>query len=194
MLPQAIEEIDATLEKLQPVIDDDRVVAVLVAEPSCLSAFKDDWQTLKLKTPKAQREKLAKKSWLPEQFLHAKWDSHPQRPAMKPPAGRVLLHGHCHQKALWGAASSADMLRRVAGDKLTVLDTGCCGMAGSFGYAEHRFDLSMQIGELALFPAARAMTPKDVLVAPGTSCRHQVHDGVGKRAVHPMQFVADCLA
>lgn len=193
MLPQAIEEIDATLEKLRPVIDDDRVVAVLVAEPSCLSAFKDDWQTLKLKTPKSQRERLAKKSWLPEQFLHAKWDAHPQRPAMKAPAGRVLLHGHCHQKALWGAASSADMLRRVAGDKLTVLDTGCCGMAGSFGYAEHRYDLSMQIGELAIFPAARTMTPRDVLVAPGTSCRHQVHDGVGKHAVHPMQFVADCL-
>jgi Fe-S oxidoreductase len=86
------------------------------------------------------------------------------------------------------------MLRRVAGDKLTVLDSGCCGMAGSFGYGEKRFDLSMQIGELVLFPAARGMTAKDVLVAPGTSCRHQVHDGVEKKAVHPMVYLAGSLA
>ncbi|GDX98923.1 oxidoreductase [Phycisphaerae bacterium] len=194
LLPEAIDEIDATLEKLQSVIEDDGVVAVLVAEPSCLSAFKDDWLTLKLKTPMVLRAKLAKKSFLPEQFLHAAWEKHPKRPAMKAPAGRVLLHGHCHQKALWGASSSADMLRRVAGDKLTVLDSGCCGMAGSFGYGEKRFDLSMQIGELVLFPAARGMTAKDVLVAPGTSCRHQVHDGVEKKAVHPMVYLAGSLA
>lgn len=194
LLPQAIEEIDATLEKLTPIIESDAVAAILVAEPSCLSAFKDDWQTLKLRTPKVLREKLAKKSFLPEQFLHAQWNTHPRVPEMKAPAGRVLLHGHCHQKALWGAASSADMLRRVAGDKLVVLDTGCCGMAGSFGYATQRFDVSQRIGELALFPAARAMTPKDILVAPGTSCRHQVHDAVAKHAVHPMQFLANSLA
>jgi FAD/FMN-containing dehydrogenase/Fe-S oxidoreductase len=193
LLPQAIDEIDATLGKLEPIISDAGVAAILVAEPSCLSAFKDDWQTLKLKTPAALRKQLAAKSFLPEQFLHAQWDRHPQRPAMKPPVGRVLLHGHCHQKALWGAASSADMLRRVAGDKLTVLDTTCCGMAGSFGYAQHRYDLSMQIGELGVLPAARSMTAKDVLVAPGTSCRHQVHDGADKHAIHPMQFLADSL-
>jgi Fe-S oxidoreductase len=194
LLPQAIAEIDATLEKLRPIIEDENVRAILVAEPSCLSAFKDDWLSLKLRTPRLLREQLAKKSFLPEQFLHAAWDTHPRTPTFTAPAGNVLLHGHCHQKALWGAASSAEMIRRIAGDKLQVLDTGCCGMAGSFGYGKDRFDLSMQIGELALFPAARAMRAKDVLIAPGTSCRHQVHDGVAKHAMHPMVFLQSCLS
>jgi Fe-S oxidoreductase len=77
----------------------------------------------------------------------------------------------------------------VAGDAVRGLDTGCCGMAGSFGFDKHRYDLSMKIGELALFPAVRALSPSDVLVAPGTSCRHQAHDGTGREALHPIEMV-----
>lgn len=193
MLPQAIEEADATARALRPLIEDANVHAILVAEPSCLSAFKDDWRQLKLRTPPALLDALAAKAYLPEDFLHKRWDAHPRRPRFRAPAGRVLLHGHCHQKALWGAQTSADMLRRIAADKLTVLDTGCCGMAGSFGYDKDRFELSMKIGELALLPAARAMGEHDVLIAPGTSCRHQVHDGAHVRAVHPMQAIEQWL-
>jgi Fe-S oxidoreductase len=193
MLPEAIDEIDATIERLRPLIEDPACAAILFSEPSCLSAIKDDWLTLKLRSPLELRRRLASKSHLTEDFLHRRWDEHPRRPDFAAPAGRVLLHAHCHQKALWGAESSAALVRRAVADRLRVLDTGCCGMAGSFGYAAHRFDLSNSIGELTLFPAARAMQSGDVLLAPGTSCRHQLHDGVQVNAMHPVTFLASLL-
>jgi len=193
LLPQAIAEADATMERLRPLIEDVAVVAIIVAEPSCLSAMKDDWLGLKLQTPMHIRKLLAAKAFLPEQFLHARWDAHPSRPEFSQPEGEVILHGHCHQKALWGASSSADMLRRVAGDKLRVLDSGCCGMAGSFGYTKDRYELSMKIGELVLLPAMRNASPDACLVAPGTSCRHQIHDGAGRHAKHPMEWLAQWI-
>lgn len=192
LLPEAITEVDDTLASLRPLIEDASVRAVLFLEPSCLSAVKDDWLTLKVRTDPALRERLAKKSFLVEEFLHKQWDAHPRRPEFEAPAQDVLLHAHCHQKALWGAGTSADMLRRVAGDRLRVLDTGCCGMAGSFGYSADRYDMSMKIGELTLFPAVRA-APDACIAAPGTSCRHQVHDGVGRTAKHPVEWLAEWL-
>jgi Fe-S oxidoreductase len=104
-----------------------------------------------------------------------------------------VLHGHCHQKALWGSESSAALLRRLVGDRLTVLDSGCCGMAGSFGYTADHYDVSMKIGELSLFPAVRGAAGATV-VAPGTSCRHQIHDGTGVRALHPMELLDRMLS
>jgi Fe-S oxidoreductase len=193
MLPEAIDEIDATIERLRPLIEDPDCSAILFSEPSCLSAIKDDWLTLKLRSSPELRKQLASKSFLTEDFLNRRWDDHPRRPNFGSCAGRVLLHAHCHQKALWGAESSAALVRRAVADRLVVLDTGCCGMAGSFGYATHRFELSNKIGELSLFPAARRMEPGDVLLAPGTSCRHQVHDGVDVDAMHPVTFLASLL-
>jgi FAD/FMN-containing dehydrogenase/Fe-S oxidoreductase len=193
LLPQAIEEIDATLARLGPLIDDPNLGAILVAEPSCLSAIKDDWLSLKLRSPIDLRRKLAAKAYLPEDFLDQSWDRHPRRPAFAVPPGPVILHAHCHQKALWGADTSARMLRRVAGDMLTVLDSGCCGMAGSFGFTKDRYDVSMKIGELVLLPAVRRAGKKATIVAPGTSCRHQVHDGAGVRARHPMEVLAELI-
>lgn len=194
LLPEAISEADETLERLRPAIEDDNVVAILVAEPSCLSAFKDDWRQLKLKSPRALRERLAKKSFLPEEFVEKFWQSHPKQPVFRTADGdrQVLLHGHCHQKALWGTETSAALLRRVLGNGVRVLDTGCCGMAGSFGYAKERYALSMKIGEMTLFPAVRSSRHATVC-APGTSCRHQVHDGTGERAIHPIELVASML-
>lgn len=201
MLGQAIETIDAALERLAPAIEDDSVKAIVVCEPSCLSAMKDDWMALKCRTPLAIRKKLADKAMLPEQFIETAWDSHPERANVDLSAlsGRVLLHGHCHQKALWGVESSARLLRRLVGEKLTVLDTGCCGMAGSFGYDRERYGVSMKIAELALLPAVRRAEAGDVIVAAGTSCRHQVHDGTRgmrggpRHAVHPIELVERLL-
>ncbi|MFZ4576168.1 MAG: FAD-binding and (Fe-S)-binding domain-containing protein, partial [Phycisphaerales bacterium] len=195
LLDAATTEADETLARLAPLTNDPSCVAILFSEPSCLSAIKDDWLSLKLKTPRPEREQLAAKSFLTEDFIHRAWDQHPSKPEFDASSvsGKVLLHGHCHQKALWGAESSAALVRRAVGSKLTVLDTGCCGMAGSFGYSKHRFDLSNRIGELALFPAARAMDEQDVLLAPGTSCRHQVRDATTKAALHPVEFLASLL-
>jgi Fe-S oxidoreductase len=195
-LAEAIDEIDATCERLAPLIEDASVKAILFSEPSCLSAIKDDWKSLKVRASRSQRESLASKSFLTEDFIERHWESHPNRPTFDASriTGRVLLHGHCHQKALWGMQTSAALLRRAVGSKLVPLDTGCCGMAGAFGYASGRFDLSNRIGELALFPAARGMSSDDVLVAPGTSCRHQLHDAVEEaKTMHPVELLAELL-
>lgn len=171
--------------------------ALLVCEPSCLSAITDDWQDLRVDGVAGRddhRADLADTSRLVEQFLDERWDDHPRRPSFARPGGDVLLHAHCHQRALWGAESSAAMLRHIAGDRLRILDATCCGMAGSFGYTADRYDLSMRIGELGLFPAARSLGDGDVLLASGTSCRHQVMDGASRASEHPVRFIADHLA
>ena len=103
-----------------------------------------------------------------------------------------MLHGHCHQKALVGAGGSAAALRLVPGLGVTVLDAGCCGMAGMFGYEREHYDLSVKIANLALLPALAA-APDATVVAPGTSCRHQVHDLARRRALHPLEVLASQL-
>ncbi|MBN8643720.1 MAG: FAD-binding protein [Planctomycetes bacterium] len=194
LLEEGAKTADATAQRVLAAIERHHAVAVVVCEPSCLSAIKDDWLALKLTTPAESLRRLAALAFLPEDFLDKHWDTHPSRPRFNPKATEpVLLHAHCHQKALWGADTSARLLRRVFGDRLCTLDTGCCGMAGSFGYTADRYDLSMDIGELTLFPALRA-EPSGMVVAPGTSCRHQIHDGVKRHALHPIEAVAAALA
>ncbi len=198
LLDEAGRTADATLAKLRPWIEDANVKAILVSEPSCLSAFKDDWRQLKLRTPAAVREALAAKSFLPEDFAERGWEQHPRTPDLTTVRRRaaelvrdgVMLHGHCHQKALWGAQTSANLLRRLVGESVRTLETGCCGMAGSFGFLEKNYDLSMRIGELTLLPAVRSAAAGTMVCAPGTSCRHQIHDGAGRGAVHPIELAA----
>ena len=194
LLPEAVTAADRTLQRLQPWIQDDAVAAVVICEPSCWSAVTDDWLQLRLQTPLTLRQQLAAKAMMPEQFLDAAWNTHPNHPSFTPPAGAVLLHAHCHQRALAGVGSSSALLDRVFPEtEIRVLDATCCGMAGSFGFAKHRYDLSMQIGELGVLPAARALAAQDVLLATGTSCRHQILDGAARVALHPMEFLAEQL-
>jgi Fe-S oxidoreductase len=105
---------------------------------------------------------------------------------------RVLWHPHCHQKAAEAVAPTTALLRSVPGVVVDVLDAGCCGMAGSFGFEHEHYDLSMQIGEMRLFPAVRA-APEATIVATGVSCRQQVAHGTRREAVHPLVFVRSCV-
>jgi Fe-S oxidoreductase len=105
---------------------------------------------------------------------------------------RAQFHGHCHQKALLGRTSSVTLLHRLLGDGVEVLDAGCCGMAGSFGYTADRYDLSMKIGGLTLFPALDR-APDALPLATGTSCRHQIKDGTGREALHPVEVLERML-
>ncbi|MEX0977760.1 MAG: hypothetical protein WDZ48_02850, partial [Pirellulales bacterium] len=102
----------------------------------------------------------------------------------------LLLHGHCHQKALVGVRDTLAVLAMIPGAQVQLVDSGCCGMAGSFGY-EH-YDVSMAIGERVLFPAVRNAAESEI-VAPGFSCRHQIEHGTGRNARHPVQILADQL-
>jgi Fe-S oxidoreductase len=108
---------------------------------------------------------------------------------LPPAAGRALLHPHCHQKALDGAKGSADALKLVGGLDVTVLDAGCCGMAGAFGFERAHYDLSVKIAGLELVPALDAH-PDATVVATGTSCRHQIRDLTGRVARHPLEVLA----
>lgn len=198
VLEGAVEEIEGTAARLKEFAHDPNVRAILVAEPSCLSAIKDDWRALKTRVNRKDLEAIAAKCWLPEDFLDRSWEQHPKRVLLRLGGGgsnattRVVLHGHCHQKALWGAETSARALRRIVDARVEVLDSGCCGMAGAFGFGAERYELSMAIGELAVLPAARGLGAGGVMVMSGTSCRHQVHDGTDGvvRGMHPMEVLA----
>lgn len=104
---------------------------------------------------------------------------------LQPVPGRILVHGHCHQKAMGMLPATMKLLARIPSAAPVDLDAGCCGMAGSFGYHRKHYDVSRAIADRKLLPAVKSMGPGDVLVAPGTSCRHQVADFGGKTAVHP---------
>jgi FAD/FMN-containing dehydrogenase/Fe-S oxidoreductase len=197
LLDAANRTIARTIDMLRPFVEDDGVCAILVCEPSCLSAIKDDWLQLKLTEPVEFRRRLAGNAMLVEEFVERFWNDHPRTPVSNESefarVGSVVLHGHCHQKALWGDRTSADVLRRLLGQRVETLDSGCCGMAGSFGYTADHYDLSMKIGELSVFPPIRSADAGCVIVAPGTSCRQQIHDGTGRSAIHPVELLERLL-
>jgi len=117
----------------------------------------------------------------------------PQKKALFNAQGQTIrLHGHCHAKALVGDMPILEALK-LAGYQAERLDTGCCGMAGSFGYEANHYDLSMDIGELVLFPALRQQDHQTGICAPGFSCRHQIADGAAQKAYHPAQWLAKAL-
>ena len=108
--------------------------------------------------------------------------------------GRALLHGHCHQKSFDTMGAVEATLRFVPDLAVEMIESSCCGMAGSFGFAAETIDVSLAMGELSLLPAVRQAPADAIVVANGTSCRHQIHDGTGRRAVHVVQVLAQGLA
>ena len=172
LMEEAKATIDRTIVRLARHVEGGEKIVVL--EPSCLSAIKDDWLQLKLSFGKPLRQRIADQAMLVEQFVDANWNAAAARDV-----GPLLLHGHCHQKALWGDHTSSEALKRISSDVKTI-PSGCCGMAGSFGYAAAKYDLSMEIGELSVFGPVRAASRSTTIVAPGTSCRQQIADGAGR--------------
>ena len=106
---------------------------------------------------------------------------------------RILLHAHCQQKAIASSASTIEMLSIPVNYSVTEIPSGCCGMAGSFGYEKEHFDLSNKIGELVLFPEIRNCDESTIIAAPGTSCRHHIKDGTGRIALHPAVVLFNAL-
>jgi Fe-S oxidoreductase len=162
-------------------------VPVLGMEPSCLSALVEEWPDL-LPGVATRRVAAAAKladAWLAGQVRDKRCDL-----PLEPRPEKCLLHGHCHQKAVFGVAGSVQALKLVPGLEVTALDSGCCGMAGSFGFERGHFELSERIANLELLPALRA-APEALVAAPGTSCRHQIKDFAGRRALHPLEVLAE---
>jgi len=191
MLADAARTSAETARSLVQAMRREEAVALLGLEPSCVSAVKDDWLDLKMSVPEQDLRWLAARTWMAEEWIDLAWDRHPRKPHFVEPSEQVVLHAHCHQKALWGP-TSIGLLRRVFGDRASVLQTGCCGMAGSFGFRSASYPLSQQIAQADLLPKL-AQAPEAIVAAPGTSCRHQIHDGCGRTALHPIEIVVRAI-
>src|SRR5690606_10476962 len=160
--------------------------------PSCLLTLRDEF----LRYGYGEDAKaLAKASLLFEEFLVRERDAGRMLLALKPlETPRVLLHGHCHQKAFDALRPVEQVLRWIPDLEVRTIETSCCGMAGSFGYEREHYEASMQMAELALLPAVRQAKAGDLVVADGTSCRHQIHDGAQRMALHVARVLERALA
>lgn len=166
---------------------------VVGLEPSCLLTLRDEYKALRL--DKAETMALAEKAMLFEEFLAAEAkEGRLKLPLAALPQSKALLHGHCHQKAANAVSSVESVLRLVPGLEVGTIQATCCGMAGSFGYQAETVDVSFAIGELDVLPAVRAASPDTLIVADGTSCRHQIRDGAGREAEHVAAVLARALA
>jgi Fe-S oxidoreductase len=171
-----------------------RGVRVVGVEPSCLLTLRDEYPALMPDNPLAGA--VADAVRLPEELLLESIAAGGLVLAPDTEIGgkRIVLHGHCHQKAIVGTAPTMELLRSIPGAEVEEIDAGCCGMAGSFGFEAEHYQLSMQIGELRLFPAIRAQSEDSVVAATGVSCRQQIGHGTGHQALHPLEIVRQSLA
>ena len=180
LVDEAKVEARRMLQALKPYVE--RGIDVVGLEPSCLLTLRDEYLAMGLGNEAVQ---LAGRALLFEEFIAARADAGELRLELAPLSSHsALLHGHCHQKAFDAMPAVHKVLALVPGLKVETVESGCCGMAGSFGYEAEHFDVSMKMAELALLPAVRKTGQDTVLVADGTSCRHQIHDGSGRTALH----------
>jgi Fe-S oxidoreductase len=179
LLPQAREMAARNTDLLYADAEAGR--PLVFCEPSCLSAVREDAPALLRGEARRKAETVAAVSVLFEEAAAAV----ASRLRLSQRAGPLLLHGHCHQKSMGLVAPAKSLLASVPGASVVDLDAGCCGMAGSFGYARDHYEVSRAIGERKLFPAVRNRPAGAVVVASGTSCRHQINDFTGETAVHP---------
>jgi FAD/FMN-containing dehydrogenase/Fe-S oxidoreductase len=185
LLREAQRQAETVVDGLYPIAE--RGEPILFLEPSCLSAIRDDMPGLLRGESQARAQKVAAGARLFEEYA-AGLDLR-----LRPVNGRILVHGHCHQKSMGLLGATMSLLSRIPDAAPVDLDAGCCGMAGSFGYTRGHYDVSVAIANRKLIPAARAMNPGDVLIAPGTSCRHQVADLAQVAALHPAQLIRSLL-
>ena len=180
------------VELLADLVTDDAPLVGI--EPSAILSFRDEYPDLVPDRLAAEARRLADRSLLIDEFLARESARGRITAAAFTTERRVIkLHGHCHQKALSSLAPTVAALSLPQNYSVEVIPSGCCGMAGSFGYEREHFELSMQIGELVLFPAVRAAGPDVLMAAPGTSCRQQIKDGTGRPALHPVEILHAAL-
>jgi len=167
-------------------------VPLVGLEPSAILTFRDEY--LRLATDKEAAISLAKNTFTIEEFLSKEIKAGRITPdSFTDEKKSVKLHLHCHQKALSSVKHTFDVLNLPKNYKVTVIPSGCCGMAGSFGYEKEHYDLSMQMGELTLFPAVRKANRDTLIVATGTSCRHQIKEGTQRDVLHPVTLLLKSL-
>ncbi|GAB3510267.1 FAD-binding and (Fe-S)-binding domain-containing protein [Spirosoma knui] len=170
------------------------VTPLIGLEPSAILTFRDEYPDLVPVELKADAQRIAQNTFLFEEWLAQEAEAgRINRDVFTTEARQVKIHGHCHQKALSSMVPVKKVLSLPKNYSAQLIPSGCCGMAGSFGYEAEHYDLSMQIGELVLFPAVRQTTEDVIISAAGTSCRHQIKDGTGRKAQHPAEILFDAL-
>lgn len=199
LVDEARAEASRTLTALEPYVE--RGLPIIGLEPSCLLTLRDEFKSM---LPGAASDKLATHAMLFEEFLAVEHQAGRLQLKLKPlPQKKALLHGHCHQKAYAAMSSVAQVLGLVPELEVEIVESSCCGMAGAFGYDVNHYEVSMKMAEASLLPTLRQADADTLLVADGTSCRQQIHDGLNcddstgledRKAVHVAQVLAQALS
>lgn len=189
-LKQAKKVCDKNIQIFKEVITDE--TPLIGIEPSAILTFRDEY--IRLATDKKAAENIAKNVFTFEEFLSNEHQKNNfETTVFSSEVKEIKIHGHCHQKALSSTHASFQILNIPKNYKVTILNTGCCGMAGSFGYEKEHYEISMQVGENTLFPKIRNCNQETEIAASGTSCRHQIYDGTTRIAKHPITLLKEAI-
>ncbi len=190
VLDKAKEKVDFNVKHFKDLIS--KNTPLVGIEPSTILGFRDEY--IRLADDKATAKELSKHAYTMEEFFEKEIKKGTITSDSFTNEKKVLkIHGHCHQKSLSGTGASFAMLNLPENFKVTIMNTGCCGMAGSFGFEKEHYDISMQVGEDTLFPKIRNSKPDTKIVAAGTSCRHQIKDGTKRTSQHPISILKEVL-
>ena len=180
------------VEQLKNLISEEH--PLIGIEPSGILSFRDEYPELVDQELVAEAIELGKHALMFDEFFMREVEKGKiSNESFKADEQSIKLHGHCHQKALASTGPTNEMLSFPKAYEVTEIKSGCCGMAGAFGYEKEHYDLSMKVGELVLFPEVRMTDEFTLISAPGTSCRHQIKDGTGKTALHPIEIMYEAL-
>ncbi|MFT6961887.1 MAG: FAD/FMN-containing dehydrogenase/Fe-S oxidoreductase [Flammeovirgaceae bacterium] len=192
LLTEAKDLATKNVQKLSKIVSDE--TPIIGIEPSAILTLKDEYLDLVDSHLKPDAEYLAKHTYCFDEFIAREMDRGNVNGGSFTDKEQIIkLHGHCHQKALSSLTPTKRMLELPKNYKVHLIRSGCCGMAGSFGYEKEHYETSMKVGELVLFPAIRKQPETVEIAAPGTSCRHQIMDGTGRKAKHPVEILWEAL-
>jgi FAD/FMN-containing dehydrogenase/Fe-S oxidoreductase len=192
MLRKAQRIIRENIKVLSGVIN--RELPLVGIEPSAILGFRDEYPELAGNDLKGLAEEIAGNTYLIEEFIIKEFRAgRIGRKMFTEDKAEIILHAHCQQKAIASSSSTMEMLSIPVNYTVSEIPSGCCGMAGSFGYEKEHYDLSNKVGELMLFPEIRKKDNKTIIAAPGTSCRHHIKDGTGRMALHPAEVLYNAL-
>lgn len=192
LLKKARQTVQKNVKLLKDLISDETPLVGL--EPSCILTFRDEYPDLIDDKLKSDAVQLGKNALLFDEFIAREFRKGCiSRDQFTDTKVRIKLHGHCHQKALVSVLPSKEILSIPRNFDVEIIPSGCCGMAGAFGYDKKNYKLSMAIGEQVLFPAIRQSDNSVIIAAPGTSCRQQIFDGTGRTSLHPVQILFEAL-
>ena len=192
LLRKARSIIMKNIQVFYPIINKD--LPLIGIEPSAILSFRDEYPELAGKDLREAAEKISPHCYLIDEFIAKEFrEGRIKQESFREDKMEILLHAHCQQKAISSSDPSIEMLSIPVNYSVREIPSGCCGMAGAFGYEKEHFELSNKIGEIILFPAIRESEPETIIAAPGTSCRHHIKDGTGRTAIHPVVILYNAL-